>query len=97
MKCKTQHKTKGKAWELSSVVLSGSESARQRSFGLLKASDVEQTQSLIKESASKGKYEFRRRFRDDVKDTRFRIVVDVNNMSAHGVQDDGEGYNKVLV
>ena len=26
-----------------------------------------------------------------------QIVVDANNTSAHGVQDDGKGYNKVLI
>ena len=46
---------------------------------------------------SKGKYEFRRRFRDDVNDMMFWVVVDANNMSAHGVQDDGEGYNELLI
>ena len=40
-KCKTQHKTKVKASELNSVGLSGSESARQRFFGLLEVRDVE--------------------------------------------------------
>ena len=28
---------------------------------------------------------------------RFQIIVDTNNTSAHGAQDDGEGYNKVLI
>ena len=37
------------------------------------------------------------RFRDDAKDMMFRVVMDVNNMSAHGVQDNGEGYNEVLI
>ena len=46
---------------------------------------------------SKGKCEFRRGFRDDVKETRFQVVVNVNNTSAHSVQDNGEGYNKVLI
>ena len=27
----------------------------------------------------------------------FQIVMDVNNTSVHGVQDDGEGYNEVLI
>ena len=27
----------------------------------------------------------------------FRIVMDANNTSAHSVQDDGEGYNEVLI
>ena len=27
-------------------------------------------------------------------DMMFWIVMDANNMSAHGVQDDGKGYNK---
>ena len=27
----------------------------------------------------------------------FQVVVDVNDMSAHCVQDDGKGYNKVLI
>ena len=30
-------------------------------------------------------------------DTMFRIVMDANSTSAQGVQDDGEGYNKVLL
>ena len=34
------------------------------------------------------------RFRDNAKDTMFRVVMDANNMSAHGVHDDGEGYNE---
>ena len=34
------------------------------------------------------------RFRYDAKDTMFRVVMDANNTSAHGVQDDGEGYNE---
>ena len=34
------------------------------------------------------------RFRDSVKDTMFRVVMDANNTSAHGVHDDGEGYNE---
>ena len=46
---------------------------------------------------SEGKYKFRRRFRDDVNDTMFQVVVDANNTSAHGVQDDGKGYNEVLI
>ena len=46
---------------------------------------------------SGGKCEFRRRFRDDVNDTMFQVVVDANNMRAHAVQDDGKGYNKVLI
>ena len=32
-----------------------------------------------------------------MKDSMLRIVMDVNNMSAHGVQDNGKGYNKVLI
>ena len=35
--------------------------------------------------------------RDNANDTMFQIVMDVNNTSAHGVQDDVEGYNKVLI
>ena len=27
----------------------------------------------------------------------FQIVMDVNSTSAQGVQDDGEGYNEVLI
>ena len=27
----------------------------------------------------------------------FPVVVDANGMSAHSVQDDSEGYNKVLI
>ena len=27
----------------------------------------------------------------------FQIVIGVNNMSAHGVQDDGKDYNEVLI
>ena len=27
----------------------------------------------------------------------FPVVVDVNGMSAHSVQDDSEGYNEVLI
>ena len=46
---------------------------------------------------SEGKYKFRRRFRDDANDTMFQVVVDVNDMSAHGVQDNGKGYNKGLI
>ena len=46
---------------------------------------------------AKGKCKCRRRFRDDAKDTRFQIVVDANNMSAHSVQDNGKGYNEVLM
>ena len=46
---------------------------------------------------SEGKCKFRRKFRDDVNDTMFQIVVDANKMSAHGVQDNGEGYNEVLI
>ena len=34
------------------------------------------------------------RFRNNAKDTMFRVVMDANNMSAHGVQGDGEGYNE---
>ena len=34
------------------------------------------------------------RFRDDAKDMMFRVVMDANNTSAHGVQDDGKGYNE---
>ena len=34
------------------------------------------------------------RFRDDAKDAMFWVVMDANNTSAHGVQDDGEGYNE---
>ena len=30
-------------------------------------------------------------------DTLFWIVMDANSTSAQGVQDDGEGYNKVLI
>ena len=30
-------------------------------------------------------------------DTMFQIVIDANSTSAQGVQDDGEGYNKVLI
>ena len=30
-------------------------------------------------------------------DTMFWIVIDTNSMSAQGVQDDGEGYNEVLI
>ena len=32
-----------------------------------------------------------------MKDTRFWVVVDVNNTSAHVVQDDGEDFNEVLI
>ena len=46
---------------------------------------------------SKGKCKFRRRFRDNANDTMFRVVVDANNTSSHGVQNDGKGYNKVLI
>ena len=46
---------------------------------------------------SKGKCEFRRKFRDDVNDMMLQVVVDANDTSAHGVQDDGEGYNEVLI
>ena len=35
-------------------------------------------------------------FRDDAKDMRFQIAVEANDMSAHGVQDNGKGYDKVL-
>ena len=41
VKHKTQHKTRGYALELSSIDLSGHESARQWSLGLLKVRDVE--------------------------------------------------------
>ena len=34
------------------------------------------------------------RFRDDAKDTMFQVVMDANNTSAHGVHDDGKGYNE---
>ena len=34
------------------------------------------------------------RFRDDAKDTMFRVVMDANNTSARGVHDDGGGYNE---
>ena len=27
----------------------------------------------------------------------FQIVMDANNRSAHSVQDDGKGYNEVLI
>ena len=33
-------------------------------------------------------------FRDNARDTMFRVVMDANNTSAHGVHDDGEGYNE---
>ena len=33
------------------------------------------------------------RFRDNAKDTMFQVVMDANNMSAHSVHNDGEGYN----
>ena len=46
---------------------------------------------------SEGICEFRRRSRDDVNDTMFRIVMDVNDISAHSVQDNGEVYNDVLI
>ena len=46
---------------------------------------------------SEGICEFRRRLRDNANDTMFRIVIDVNSMSAQGVQDDGKCYNKVLI
>ena len=42
-------------------------------------------------------WEFRRRLRDDANDTMFWIVIDANSTSAQGVQDDGEGYNEVLI
>ena len=32
-----------------------------------------------------------------MKDMRFWVVVDANNMSAHNVQDNGEGSNEVLI
>ena len=51
----------------------------------------------IRVCVSKDKCKFRRRFRDDANDTMFWIVVDANDMSAHSVQDNGEGYNKVLI
>ena len=35
--------------------------------------------------------------RDNGNDTMFQIVIDANSSSAHGVQDDGEGYNEVLI
>ena len=34
------------------------------------------------------------RFRDNVKDTMFQVVMDANNTSAHIVQDEGKGYNE---
>ena len=46
---------------------------------------------------SEGICEFRRRLGDDANDMMFRIVKDANSMSAQGVQDDGEGYNEVLM
>ena len=49
------------------------------------------------ENVSEGICEFRRRLRDDANDTMFWIVIDVNSMSAQGVQDDGEGYSEVLI
>ena len=39
---------------------------------------------------------FRRRLRDDANDTMFWVVMDANNTSAHGVHDDGEGYNGLV-
>ena len=30
-------------------------------------------------------------------DTMVWVVGDANNVSAHGVQDDGEGYNEALI
>jgi hypothetical protein len=35
-------------------------------------------------------------FRDDVESANVRIVDDANDMSAHDVQDEGEGYDGVL-
>ena len=32
-----------------------------------------------------------------MKDMMLWIVMDANNMGAHGVQDNGKGYNKVLI
>ena len=46
---------------------------------------------------SQGICEFRRRLRDDANDTMFPIVMDANSMSAQGVQDNGEGYNELLI
>ena len=34
--------------------------------------------------------------RDDKCETNIWLVCNVNVMSAHGMQDDGEGYNKML-
>jgi len=34
--------------------------------------------------------------RDDKRETNIRLVCNANVMSAHGVQDDGEGYNEML-
>ena len=34
--------------------------------------------------------------RDDKHETNIRLVRNANVMSAHGVQDDGEGYNEML-
>ena len=45
----------------------------------------------------KVKCESRKRFTDDANDAMFPVVVDANGMSAHSLQDDSEGYNKVLI
>ena len=34
---------------------------------------------------------------DNVNDTMLQVVVDANNTSAHSVQDNGKGYNEVLI
>jgi len=34
--------------------------------------------------------------RDDKRETNIRLVCNANVMSAHGMQDDGEGYNEML-
>lgn len=38
----------------------------------------------------------RRTFRDNARDVKFQIAVDVNDTSAHSAEDDGKDYNKVL-
>jgi len=34
--------------------------------------------------------------RDDKRETNIRLVCNMNVTSAHGMQDDGEGYNEML-
>ena len=46
---------------------------------------------------SEGICEFRGRLKDNAKDMMLWIVMDANSTSAHSVQDDGKGYNEVLI